>query len=104
MHCPPTDVDKSKMDKFIIIGTEGWASVRKTIETLSKSFGKEVNLDSDRKAMSGGRKEDLKAIWYIASEWGVQSGEKETYGLLCDINYSKAVYGKRGGWEGVKSK
>ena len=61
-------------------------------------------MDSDRKAMSGGRKEDLKAIWCIASEWGVQSSGKETYGSLCDINYSNAVYGKRGGWEGVKSK
>ena len=86
------------------IGTDGWAAVRRVVETLSQSFGKEVKLDADRRAMSGGRREDLKAIWYLASEWGVQSGRMGTYGYFSVISYSKAVYGKRGGWEGVKSK
>ena len=84
------------------IGTEGWSAVRRAAETLARRFGKEVKLDSDRKAMGGGRKEDLKAIWNNASEWGVQTGGKESYGLTSDISYSKSVYGKKRGWEGVK--
>ena len=84
------------------IGTEGWSAVRRAAETLARRFGKEVKLDSDRKAMGGGRKEDLKAIWNNASEWGVQTGGKESYGLTSDISYSKSVYGKKCGWEGVK--
>ena len=87
------------------IGTEGWAAIRRAAELLSGKFQLEVKLDSHRKAMACGRREDLKAIWYTASQWDLQLCFcREPFGPFSNISYKKAIYGNRGGWEGVREK
>ena len=64
--------DKFSICQIIIvdeIGTEGWAALRRAAEQLSAEFGKEIYLDSGRKQMIAGRREDLKAIWANVFTW-----------------------------------
>ena len=87
------------------IGTEGWAAIRRAAETLSGKFQLEVILDSYRKTLACGKREDLKAIWYIASQWDLQLCFcRKPFGPFCDISYKKDIYGNRGGWEGVRGR
>ena len=55
------------------IGAEGWAAIRRAVEHLLAASGKVATLDSERKAMIAGRREDLKAIWNIVPYWVVRS-------------------------------
>ena len=54
------------------IGAEGWGAMRRAAEYMSAAGVRFIQVSTDREAMGTGRKEDLKAIWDIASFWGVQ--------------------------------
>ena len=66
------------------IGRAGWEAIRRAVENLSKTFGREVDLYSERKPMIGGRREDLKAIWEKVSCWEVASG-----GSGCEMTFDR---------------
>ena len=74
------------------IGTEGWATIQRTVKHLAERFGTEISLLSDTKTMGTGKREDLKAIWDDVSKW-----EVEGYGGT--FRFSKAWDGEEGWWE-----
>merc|ERR1712037_141743 len=47
------------------IGADGWAAIRRIVERLSNA-GLLVCVDSKRKTVAEGRREDIKAIWKVA--------------------------------------
>ena len=58
------------------IGADGWAAVRRIAEHLSTAGATPIHVFSKRKAMGEGRREDLEAIWKVASRWSVSSNER----------------------------
>ena len=76
------------------IGMEGWAAVRRAVERLWNTFGKDVELSSDPKTMGAGRYEDLKATWDNVWEWLVHD---DGYGGA--FRFSKEIDGEEGWWD-----
>ena len=58
-----------------VIGAEGWTSIRKALELLSRKRQLYVKMVSERYAMTAGKKEDMKAIWDLIRVWDVKSDE-----------------------------
>ena len=77
------------------IGAEGWSAIRRAVEHLSRVFGKEINLYSERQPMIAGKREDLQVIWEKVAFWEVASG-----GPGCEMVFDKGS----GGWEENKLK
>ena len=84
------------------IKVEGWAAIRRAVEHLSAAFEKVIFLCCIRKSMTGGRKEDLKAIWENVFAWKVNHSElpfeDEDDRFL---EFIKNLEGGGCGWEGV---
>ena len=79
------------------LGIEGWSAIRRAVELLVVAHGKEIFLDSTRKSMISGRRDDLKAIWDTVFNWlVVDSDDGEKY-----VEFNN-TYGEGGGWEGVE--
>ena len=78
------------------IGINGWAALRSAVERLSTTFGRRVDVESQRKVMTAGRREDLRAIWDNVSGWHVKFDDQS--GLV----FNKNLVGEQGGWEGVE--
>ena len=84
------------------IGVEGWAAIRRAVELLLAAHGKEIYLDSTRKTMNAGKREDLKAIWEIVFNWAV-GDENEEEERVVEFNRTGGLGGGTGGgWEGVE--
>ena len=76
------------------IGMEGWAAVRRAVQRLWNTFGKDVELSSDPKTMGAGRYEDLKATWDNVWEWLVHD---DAYGGA--FRFTKELDGEEGWWD-----
>ena len=48
------------------IGADGWAAIRRIVERLSTAGKRHVCVNSKRKTVAEGRREDIKAIWKVA--------------------------------------
>ena len=81
------------------VGVEGWAAVRRAVEQLSNALGRHVHVESQRKVMAAGRREDLRAIWHAISVWRVDAESDWNYSGL---RFAKGEDGEKGGWEGVE--
>ena len=75
------------------IGTGGWASIQRELERLSATRVMQICMISDRRAMAAGRKEDMKAIWKVTSNWMVTFRDAV-------VIFDKGDVGERDGWEG----
>ena len=51
------------------------AAIRRAVEYMAAAGVRDILVRSDRNTMGAGRKEDMKAIWDIASWWGVLSDD-----------------------------
>ena len=78
------------------IKAEGWSAIRRAVELLSATFGKEIWLEAVRKSIVAGTREDLRAIWDNVFHWSVQSDDRD------DQFLEFAKDNERGGWEGVE--
>ena len=74
------------------IGPEGWAAVRRGVERLARK----ITVTCGREALKGGRKEDMKAIWFAMQEWMVYSGDEVV------LMFDKEFVGDLGGWVGFE--
>ena len=74
------------------IGADGWAAVRRIAEHLSTAGATPIHVFSKRKVMGEGRREDLEAIWKVASRWSVGSNE----GIV--VRLHKTEDGRPGCW------
>ena len=74
------------------IGADGWAAVRRIAEHLSTATAAPIKVFSKSKVMGEGRREDLEAIWKVASRWGVSSNE----GIV--VRLHKTEDGRPGCW------
>ena len=84
---------------FVIgVGPEGWAAIRRAVECLSKVRPWNITVRCEREAMIGGRKEDMKGIWYAIQDWMVDSGDEGP------LQFDKEIVGDVGGWEGFEGK
>ena len=89
------NIPNNELDIYVEeeIGTGGWATILRELERLSGTGGMQISVISDRRAMTAGRKEDMRAIWKLAEYWIVKSGD----GVAC---FDKGNDGERAGWEG----
>jgi len=78
------------------VGAEGWAAIRRAVECLAKVRPWNIAVRCKREAMIGGRKEDLKAIWFAIQYWMVHPRD-EGY-----LGFDKEIVGDVGGWEGFE--
>ena len=53
------------------IGADGWAAIRRIVERLSPAGKRDVCVNSKRKTVAEGRREDIKAIWNRVFLWKV---------------------------------
>jgi len=86
------------------IGEEGWAAIRRGVEQLADppAVQRPVFLKSEREAMAGGRREDLKAIFLSdgISSWTV-FGDNENFDVP-NLEFTKEEDGGVG-WEGLEA-
>ena len=78
------------------IGPEGWAAVRRGVECLATVKPWRIDVRCEREVLKGGRKEDMKAIWFAIQEEMVYSGDE---GVL---RFDKEIVGDLGGWVGFE--
>ena len=69
-------------------GSEGWSAIRRAVEHMSNTFGGDVSLSSERKAMMTGEKEDLWDIERAISSWYIRSSG---HGTRFEKKYGRMV-------------
>ena len=61
------NIPNNELDIYVEeeIGTGGWATILRELERISATGGRQISVISDRRAMTAGRKEDMRAIWGV---------------------------------------
>ena len=75
------------------IGPEGWAAVRSVATRISTVGASDIFVDSGNAEMAQGRREDVEAIWKVASTWTVHFGEESS--SFCKTGMSEQEWMKR---------
>ena len=84
-----------------VIGAEGWTSIRKALELLSRKRQIYVQMFSERHTMTAGKKEDMKAIWDVIQDWEVKSDEGSVSYKMSFSNVEGRTDRGWEDWEGV---